>query len=382
MLKKSLKLSVTLMITFIVSILNAQYETPDRVKEVKTESLNMISPFYQRKAERFNLKGVHFVNSDVYFMLKASDYGTGIHHIQYAIDDKDFQVYTSPFRVLEQGNRLIRVRAIDNSGNIEKTVLYKVYVDNTSPRTEIAADREVFQNGSYHYCTKRHNFFIRAVDNDSGSGVRMTYGGFGMDRLVAKGTGISKKDNFFTLAQEGVNEYYYTALDNVGNMTPVKKYNIIVDNTPPVVSIDRTNWTTIPTDAMKTDVELRIKRNDLVIIPVKGKKNTYFVNRKHTVAFTARDPRIGVLNGSGLSTIYIKVNDEQYVKYSKSIKFTNADKYVISVKAQDNAGNVSEPVTFTFILDFDRPESSIRAVNDRGEDVQMRGGSGSKDKRK
>ncbi|MDH4128022.1 MAG: hypothetical protein OEV44_04675 [Spirochaetota bacterium] len=382
-MKKLVQIIIIVIIIFTVRINYAQYyeavdekakvlvtdEKPKAINE-RSDIENKINPFYQRTAERFNLNGVHYVNSDVYFSLSASDYGTGIHHIEYSIDNDDFKVYTTPFRILHEGNRLIKVRAIDNSGNIEKVLLYQVYVDNTSPSIFVRPDREIYKRGNYYYCTKRHNFFIESEDDQSGSGVKMTYGGFSMEDLLAKGNGVSKKSNFFNLVQEGVNEYYYTAIDNVGNMSDIKKFNIIVDNTPPVVQIDKTGWTTIPTKTMKNNVDLKIKKDTLIIIPVENKANTYIVNPMHTISFIATDPRIGILDGSGVASIYVKINDEDFIKYTKPIEFKNAATYIISVKAEDNAGNISEAVTFTFILDFSKPNSSIKTVNDKGQEVK------------
>ncbi len=382
-MNKIFKQLILLMILFTVTYVysqegadNLRGDTSTGDNKTTTATQNgtpqKISPFYKRKAERFNNSGIHYVNSDVYFSLSAKDFGTGIHHIEYAIDDSKFKIYTTPFRILSEGNKLIRVRAIDNSGNVEQTLLYKVYVDNTAPKIDIGVDREIYQKGIYYYCSKRHNFYIDAQDNESGSGIKMTYGGFAMDNLVAKGTGISKKENFFHMVQEGVNEYYYTAIDNVGNMSDIKKLNIIVDNTPPVVQVDKTGWILIPAQTMQDNMELKVAENSSVVIPIKDKPNTYFVNRKNKIAFMAQDPRIGVLDGSGVSTIYVKVNDEKFVRYKKPIEFKNASTYVISVKSDDNAGNISTPVTYTFVLDFSRPSSKIRTINSNGDEVRER----------
>ena len=46
-----------------------------------------LTPFYERKAERFNDGEISYINSEVAFELNSEDNGTGIRHIEYAVDD-------------------------------------------------------------------------------------------------------------------------------------------------------------------------------------------------------------------------------------------------------------------------------------------------------
>jgi len=337
--------------------------------------IEFLSPFYERKAERFSDKDISYVNSDVVFSLSAEDSKTGIHHSEYALDDEPFKLYTTPFTVRKEGNVLLRYRAVDNSGNIEKTVLNQIYVDNTAPQVEIGTDRGVFQKNDYLYCSKRLKFYINAKDDDSGSGVRATYAGVSMDKMRFRGTGISSEKNFFSVADgvEGIYEFYYTAIDNVGNLAEIKKYNIVVDNTPPIVDIDKNHWINMNANGMMRNKNLNIKKDAVIIIPDKVKKNTFYVNGNHEIAFKAIDPKIGVFDGSDVAAVYIKINDEDFVKYKGPVKFQKSESYKITVRAEDNVGNISQDYEFFFILDFERPKSTLTFKNPEGQNVAQRG---------
>jgi hypothetical protein len=333
----------------------------------------ILSPFYLREAESYTEGNIHYVNSDVAFELTSNDVGgTGLNRIEYAVDGGPFKTYSSPFKIKEEGNHLIRYRGIDNSNNVEKTELYQVYVDNTPPFVLVGTDRGLYKKDGYYYCSNNIKLYIEA--EDSGSGVRQTYAGTSIDKMIARGTGVSSEANFFHVAEaEGPYEFYFTAIDNVGNMADIKKYNIIVDNTPPVVDIDKSGWISMDAAGMQMDKNTHIGRNAFIIVPNPlGGPNSFYVNGNYQVGFMAADPKIGMLDGSGVSAIYCKVNDEQFLRYKGPIKFEKEKTYRITVKAEDNVGNFSKEVTYTFTLDFERPESSINVMNSKGETVRER----------
>lgn len=371
-------LVVWLLVCVSTSLLLAQEgtvvaESPDTSAFAAGSNISneILSPFYERTAERFSDGQIHYVNSECYFELNSFDGGTGLHHIEYAVDNGVYSLYTTPFRISTQGNHLIRYRALDTSGNIEKAVLYQVYVDNTSAAVSIGSDRELYINGDYLYCNYRTKFYIAAADDDSGAGIKQTYAGTKIDAMSAKGTGISSAANFFKVAdgEEGVHEFYYTSLDNVGNMSEIKKYNIIVDNTPPLIEIDSNDWINMTAEGMRSDMNLKVSPDAIVIVPDLEDENKFFVNGNHTLAFKGIDPKIGNLNGSGVATLYVKINDEDFVKYKGPIQFQKAKIYNILVKAEDNAGNISAESEFIFDLDFIRPDSDMIITNSDGQAV-------------
>jgi len=333
-------------------------ETPDGTtanpSSFKVVNKNL-DPFYKRKAENFFNGTIRYVSSDSFFKLNSSDFGTGVQKVEYALDDMPFQEYMNPFNILSEGNHIVHYRSIDNGGNIEKANLFQVFVDNTPPIISIGSDRELYSDGIRVFCSNRTRFFVAAVDNPSGAGVRMAYGGFSPDELIEKGTGISANQNFFSIQKEGDVEFYYTAMDNVGNMAKVKKYLVTVDSKPPLVRIKKSD-------------NLKERNGKLVTIPstdVRSSSGEYIVSSNTEVAFE------GVDEGSGVQMLYIKINDEEYVRYEKPIQLRNADKYVILVKAEDRVGNISNPIQFNFSLDFENPTSKIEVIDSVGKNVPI-----------
>lgn len=53
---------------------------------------------------------------------------------------------------------------------------------------------------------------------------------------------------------------------------------------------------------------------------------------------------------SGLENIFYSINENEYVKYDKSIKFKDSGKYTFSFFAEDIVGNKSKTQTFNFII--------------------------------
>ena len=62
----------------------------------------------------------------------------------------------------------------------------------------------------------------------------------------------------------------------------------------------------------------------------------------------------------------MKINDADYVKYIEPIQFNAETVYNIDVKAIDNVGNVSEPVSYKFYVDKISPASDVQMIDKDG----------------
>lgn len=309
---------------------------------------------YQRQAQRFERDGVIYVNSDVYFRLTAVDTDTGVDRIEFALNGGNFQTYTNPFNLVEDGYHIIRYRGIDNGDNVEPTRVMQVYVDNIPPVASVETDRALYQANGVTYASARTRFYISASDNEGGSGVKSTYASTQIQSLESRGDGTRNPDNFFSLTDEGPQILYFTAMDNVGNLARVRQFNVTIDATPPVVRVQ-------PSD------NLRLRDGFYVIIPSEDLKTSdgkLIVTQKSRIAFEATD------NLSGVRAMYVKINDEDFVQYFEPIEVKGAAEYVIQVRAEDNVGNISEPVTFVFKVDDQAPQSSIELISRDGQELQ------------
>lgn len=85
----------------------------------------------------------------------ATDAGSGVNTIEYALGDGGYQAYTKPVMIHEVGAHTVRYRATDKAGNIaaEKTVEFTVVApptdDTTPPETSATVDGEQDAEGSY-----------------------------------------------------------------------------------------------------------------------------------------------------------------------------------------------------------------------------------------
>ncbi|MFF0014001.1 OmpL47-type beta-barrel domain-containing protein [Streptomyces sp. NPDC005374] len=87
--------------------------------------------------------------------VSASDTGSGVNTIEYAVDDGSWQPYTMPVMVHQVGAHTVRYRATDKAGNAaaEKSVRFTVVVaapqDTTPPVTGVTVDGTRNSDGAY-----------------------------------------------------------------------------------------------------------------------------------------------------------------------------------------------------------------------------------------
>ncbi|MGW0331863.1 OmpL47-type beta-barrel domain-containing protein [Streptomyces sp. NPDC003011] len=104
----------------------------------------------------------------------ASDTGSGVNTIEYAVGSGAWQPYTAPVMVHQAGAHTVRYRATDKAGNVaaEKSVRFTVVPalpqDTTPPVTGVAVDGTRNSDGAY---VGRASVTVSATDNHGGSGV-------------------------------------------------------------------------------------------------------------------------------------------------------------------------------------------------------------------
>ena len=133
-------------------------------------------------------------------------------------------------------------------------------------------------------------------------------------------------------------------------MAPVALTSVVVDTTAPTVFIENSD-------------RLINKDSAYTVFPsanVVDEEGRIIVSTKETIAFGATDEL------SGVDAIYVKINDADYVKYIEPIQFDAETVYNIDVKAIDNVGNVSEPVSYKFYVDKITPASDVQMIDKDG----------------
>lgn len=323
------------------------------VTSVFAQAPESVGTDYVRPAVHYFDGTTDFVNSDVFFRLSSVDHETGLNFLSFALDSGEYMIYRNPFQILEEGKHDISYRGFDNSQNVENAKTFSVIVDNTAPKTTLETDKPVYTNGLVQYCSAATKWFVSAKDNVNGSGVAAGYIGTDLTNLTAYGKGVEAEEAYFNLETEGETNIYYASMDNVGNLSPISMFAVVVDTTAPLVTIENNNrlinkdgtYTVFPSEKLVDD-EGRI-----------------IVSTNEAVSFSASDEL------SGVDAIYVKINDSEYTKYVEPIRFSTNDVYNIEVKAVDNVGNVSEPVQYTFFVDKATPNSMLELIDVEGNEL-------------
>nr|WP_314994007.1 hypothetical protein [uncultured Treponema sp.] len=309
-----------------------------------------IKPDYHRSAMHYLDGDKHFVNSDVFFMLNSSDKETGLDFVEFSVDESAFMTYHNPFQLLQEGHHEVSYRGFDNSRNLEVAKTFAVIVDNMAPKTTLNTTEPLFYKGLTAYCSANTKWYIAAADDLAGSGTAGAYIGTDLNELSLRGTGKEAEEAYYSLTEEGPTKVYFTAIDNVGNLAPVALTSVVVDTTAPTVFIENSD-------------RLINKDSAYTVFPsanVVDEEGRIIVSTKETIAFGATDEL------SGVDAIYVKINDADYVKYIEPIQFDAETVYNIDVKAIDNVGNVSEPVSYKFYVDKITPASDVQMIDKDG----------------
>jgi hypothetical protein len=86
--------------------------------------------------------------------------GSGVESTEYSIDGGEFQAYTAPFTVSDEGEHAVEFRSTDADGNVESTKSLQVRIDGSPPETTASLDG--------------NEVTLEADDGPNGSGVART----------------------------------------------------------------------------------------------------------------------------------------------------------------------------------------------------------------
>jgi uncharacterized cupredoxin-like copper-binding protein len=264
--------------------------------------------------------------------LAATDSGSGVARIEYALNDGPFATYTAPIVVNQTGMQMVRYRATDVAGNVSTEGMAHLTVvppsprDTTAPTTasSVAGDRDTA--GAY---LDSATVTVTATDTESGvATVQYSLDGAAFATYTAP----------VRVTALGAHTMRYRATDVAGNTSPdgTTSFTIVrrpvPDTTAPVASAT-----------------------------VTGKRDASgnYVGSA-TVAVTATDA------GSGVRAIEVAVPGGDWVVYSAPLAIRTPGPHTVRYRATDQAGNVSTEKTVTFTVvaaDGDAcPDSDSRAT--------------------
>lgn len=252
--------------------------------------------------------------------LAATDEGSGVDRIEYALGDDDaWQPYTAPVVVDQVGTHTVRYRALDKAGNVseEQSVAFTVVApptdDTTAPETSATVDGE--KNADGHYIDMAT---VTVTASDTGSGVNTIEYAIGADGAWQTYGGP------VMVHEAGTHTVRYRATDKAGNAAAEKSVEFTVVAAPP-------QDTTPPATG----------------VTVQGTKNSdgAYVGRA-TVTVSADDGH----DGSGVARVEYSLDSGPYLAYAAPVVVDRAGRHTVAYRATDKAGNTSEPLTVSFTV--------------------------------
>jgi len=200
----------------------------------------------------------------------------------------------------EDGEYLVFMRAVDRAGNMNM-ICVRIFVDISPPVLELLSP----QNNSYVNYTQVQVSWEVKYDYSGIDHYEVYYNGSWID--------VGLDTNYTWIVDEGINNLYLKAVDNVGN-TRIIMVNITADITPPLVTI-------------LAPSEGEIIESDTV-----------------TVTWNASD-------NIGIDGFYVRINGGSWIYAGQDTSMTFGDlengNYTVEVKAIDLAGNSGiDVVTF------------------------------------
>jgi hypothetical protein len=189
----------------------------------------------------------------------------------------------------------------------------------TEEKEVVATQGLVYNDGVMDYVSADVKFRIDAK-NDQGSGVKAVY--------------VMIDDSQFGLYEEpigffadGKHMIAYKVENNVGNVSPIKYYEFILDKTPPKVTLS----------------------SDKKVVMI---KDISYVSSNVNFGIYAED------DYSGVKWIQFKMDDSaDFTTYDKPFMPIVADGlHKVTYKASDNVGNVSQEQTYLFYMVLNPPK--------------------------
>ncbi|MEW6041775.1 MAG: hypothetical protein AB1633_09655, partial [Elusimicrobiota bacterium] len=253
------------------------------------------------------------------------DFASGVSYSEYVIDKETREIYFTGFTVSE-GIRTIDYRSIDKFENFEIVKSTIVYVDSTSPLSELKISSPVYINPitNVTYVSSMSKISISAEDiisNEVKSGIDKTIYQIDIDSTTVYTKG-------FYLISEGIHTVKYYSIDKVNNVESVKEMFIYVDTTPPISLIE----------------VLGIKYFDGVnlFLSSSSKFNIY---SEDTVA--------------GLKYSEYKIDTGDWQKYIEPFYIDSEGIHKIYYRGIDNVDNYEDFKIFNVIIDTTAPEIKI-----------------------
>ncbi|BCB90158.1 hypothetical protein Psuf_074710 [Phytohabitans suffuscus] len=261
--------------------------------------------------------------------LDATDTGSGVSKVEYALDGGAYGTYSGPVTVNAPGDHTVSYRATDVAGNTSEpqsvsfTVVDEPDPDTTAPTVTAAVTGDRDENGAY---LGTATVTISATDSESGvDTIEYSLDGGAYTAYTAP----------LSVTAPGQHTVNYRATDNAGNTSTPQAVAFTVvdvpdpDTTPPTV-------------------------NAQIAGEPDGEGNYIGVA---TVTISATDA------DSGVDTVEYSLDGQPYAQYTAPVVVNQPGPHTVAYRATDNAGNTSTPQTVSFtVVDESEPDTTPPTV--------------------
>ncbi|MFY1669665.1 OmpL47-type beta-barrel domain-containing protein [Plantactinospora sp. WMMB334] len=271
--------------------------------------------------------------------LSATDTGSGVGRIEYALDGGPYGTYSAPVTVNAAGQHTVTYRATDVAGNTsaEQSTAFEVAAptdpDTTAPTVTAALTGEQNDDGAY---IDMATVTLTATDTESGvDTIEYSLDGQTYAAYTAP----------VTVSTAGQHTVTYRATDVAGNTSAEQStaFEVAAPTDPD---------TTAPT----VTAALTGEQND----------DGAYIDMA-TVTLTATDTE------SGVDTIEYSLDGQTYAAYTAPVMVHQPGRHTVSYRATDNAGNTSTPESVAFEIagstdpDTTAPTVTAGVTGDRDE---------------
>jgi hypothetical protein len=214
------------------------YNSRDNVNNEETE--NVFQFYVDRTSPQTTLiiEGDQHVGDKTYvsnrteYRLSFSDNKTGVSSTHFQINDNPVRTYEHSAISLpsEGGNYQLAFWSVDNVNNEEEKKLHDLFVDQSAPISTHSFNGSSFTQRGKTWITSQTAIELTANDDEAGvKEIQYSVEGEANNQLYT---------DVLSFSNEGELAISYGAVDKVNNVEEKQRVEIVVDNSPPVVTVN------------------------------------------------------------------------------------------------------------------------------------------------
>jgi hypothetical protein len=280
------------------------YPNQDILYEVYADSKAPVSSIDFGGAKTYKKENKLYVNGMINTTLKAIDVTAGLENIYFSIDRAPYTIYTSPLKLDQEKEYLIKYYAVDNVGNSEEVHELIIIIDRSKPKTSYEITGGFYEN----IISAKSKIILKSED---ASGIGVNYTTYKIDDGEVKkyispilGTSLTQGEHKIT----------FYATDKVNNAENENLFEFYVDKTPPVI-----------------------------VQEILGK--SFFSAGKEYSSGRSQLKLTSFDNKAGIKEVFYSLNGSEYKKYTQPVFLSDVTgNFTVKAYAFDNVNNKTESI--------------------------------------